>query len=197
MTTFLSSGTWYFVVTAIDEDDLESDFSDELEHEITFSATLTGTATANVTESQVVTGGLTIIITLSNDTWVAEGATFDAQRQNIIDGLVSAQSDTAGFNEVIVAELPVTAVVRTSATVVTITLTDFDGDPYTAFDITQSHVVSGEIPGTAVLSGSPISATGTITIGYVVAGAESPTISYVSGTPTIGYAAGAPTIEAP
>ena len=49
---------------------------------------LTGTITT-ATNSDVASGGKTIILTLTNDTWVADGATFNAQRQNIINGIVS------------------------------------------------------------------------------------------------------------
>ena len=87
------------------------------------NATVTGTATATITEADVVAGGKTIIITLTGDTWVAAGATFDAQRQAILDGVVSAQSEADGWNNVVSAHEPVTSVVRTSNTVVTITLT--------------------------------------------------------------------------
>lgn len=51
------------------------------------SAALTGTVTATIDESDIVTGGNTIILTLTGDTWVASGAAFEAQRQAIIDGL--------------------------------------------------------------------------------------------------------------
>lgn len=85
------------------------------------SATLSGTAVPTVLEAEIVIGGETIIITLTDDTWVTDGATFDAQRQNIIDGMLSAQSETFGFNNVVVAGLDVSAIMRTSDTVVTIT----------------------------------------------------------------------------
>jgi len=35
------------------------------------SAAITGTATESITEADIVTGGKTIIITLSGDTWIA------------------------------------------------------------------------------------------------------------------------------
>ena len=66
------------------------------------TAALTGTAiSGGVLESEIVTGGETIIITLTGDTWVAAGATFDAQRQNIIDGMDSAQTEEFGWNNVV------------------------------------------------------------------------------------------------
>jgi len=85
------------------------------------TAAITGTATASITKADIVAGGKTIIITLTGDTWVAAGATFDAQRQSIIDNIVSAQSETNGWNAVR-SNIAVAAVVRTSDTVVTITL---------------------------------------------------------------------------
>ncbi len=88
----------------------------------TTTATITGTGTANITEVDTNNGGKTLIITLTGDTWVAAGATFDAQRQPILDGIVSAQSEADGWNNVVSAHEPVTSVVRTSNTVVTITL---------------------------------------------------------------------------
>lgn len=89
---------------------------------LSVTATLTGTATASITETDINNGGKTIILTLSNDTWVAVGATFDAERQGIIDGLVSAQSESTGWNAIVQANEPVESVVRTSSTIVTITL---------------------------------------------------------------------------
>jgi len=116
------------------------------------SAALSGTITAGTKESDIVNGGKTIIITLVNDTWVTAGATFDAQRQNIIDGLSSAQSEATGFNNEVKAKEVVTAVVRTSPTVVTITLT-----AQAAYDITAQEVISDIIPATALTtSASPI-----------------------------------------
>ena len=84
--------------------------------------TLSGTATASITEADLTAGGKTIILTLTNDTWAAAGALFDAQRQPILDGIVSAQSEAAGWNAVVSPNEPVTSVVRASDTVVTITL---------------------------------------------------------------------------
>ena len=57
------------------------------------SAAVTGTITSSTDEDDIVSGGQTIVLTLTNDTWVASGATFDAQRQNIIDGLLAARRE--------------------------------------------------------------------------------------------------------
>lgn len=125
------------------------------------SAALTGTAIAGgVLESEIVTGGDTIIITLTGDTWVAAGATFDAQRQNIIDGLDSAQSEAAGWNAEVRDKEVVAAVVRTSDTVVTVTLT-----AAAAYVITADETITVTIPATAlVISVSAIVATPTFDV---------------------------------
>lgn len=130
------------------------------------SAVISGTATASITEADIVTGGKTIVITLIGDTWVASGATFNAQRQNIINGLDSAQSEATGWDAVVKATQGVAGVVRTSDTVVTITL-----DAFATYNITAQETITVTIPSTAVnlgtaIVGSPtftVSATGSVT----------------------------------
>lgn len=113
------------------------------------SAALTGTALVDpMREPDIVTGGKTIIITLTGDTWVASGATFDAQRQNIIDGIDAATSPTNGWNNEVRDKEVVTAVVRTSDTVVTITLT-----ASAAYNISAQEDIGLVIPATALTGG--------------------------------------------
>ena len=81
---------------------------------------LSGTAVA-CNESDIVTGGKTIILTLRNGKWAPSGATFNAARQAILDGLICRQAQTNGWNARR-ATWAVTTVARTSDTVVTITL---------------------------------------------------------------------------
>lgn len=124
------------------------------------SAAITGTATATINESDIVTGGKTVIITLTGDTWVAAGATFDAQRQNIIDGMDAASSPTNGWNNEVRDKEVVTAVVRTSDTVVTITLSAQSG-----YNITAQETITVTVPNTAlVTSGSDITGVPTFTV---------------------------------
>jgi hypothetical protein len=118
-----------------------------------------GTAGDGLTEAQVVAGGETIIVTLSNDTWVASGATFDAQRQAILDGLDSAQSEADGWNARVRDAESVTAVVRTSDTVVTITLS-----AAALYAITADETVTVTVPGSAVASGQAITGWPTFTV---------------------------------
>ena len=72
---------------------------------VTPAAAVSGTITGSVTEEEIVAGGETLAITLTNDTWVAAGGTFDAERQNIIDGLDSAQAEGTGWDAVVKAGL--------------------------------------------------------------------------------------------
>jgi hypothetical protein len=123
------------------------------------SATLSGTITSTATENDITAGGKTIVLTLSGDTWVASGATFDAQRQNIINGLNSDAIRPSGWEVNGAPNIPVTDVVRTSSTVVTITLSAL-----ASYDIGRNETITAIIPGSALSGGSPITATPTFAI---------------------------------
>jgi hypothetical protein len=128
------------------------------------TAVISGTISAGASETDIVAGGKTIIITLASDTWVAAGASFDAQRQNIINGLDSAQSEANGWDAVVKAGEVVSAVVRTSDTVVTITLSAF-----ATYDITANETITVTVPQTAlVLSPGAVIATPTFTVTAVI-----------------------------
>ena len=134
------------------------------------SAALSGTITSSATEVDIRTGGDTIILTLSNDTWVASGATFDAQRQNIIDGLDAASSPTFGWNNEVRDKIAVGTVVRTSDTVVTITLSAQGG-----YNTTAQEVITATIPASALTSAAPLVASPTFTVDNVPAPAAAVT----------------------
>ena len=112
-----------------------------------------------MSEADVVAGGNTIIMTLTGETWVAAGATFDAQRQNIINGIDSAQSELLGWDAVPKATQGVGGVVRTSATVVTLTL-----DAFATYSITANETLTVTVPATALMGATARVATPTITI---------------------------------
>jgi hypothetical protein len=125
---------------------------------------LTGTVTS-ATEADIVTGGKTIILTLTNDTWVASaGSQFDNQRQNIIDGLTSAGAELLGWNNEVRDKEVVASVVRTSDTVVTITLT---ASPL--YDITALETITVTVPHEALqtTSGTDVVATPTFDVSVV------------------------------
>lgn len=123
------------------------------------SAEVTGTITPTSPEAEVVTGSQTIIITLTDDTWVAVGATFNAQRQAIINGLDAASSPATGWNLQVRDTLAVTTVVRTSDDVVTITLSAIP-----AYNISSAETITVTVPGTAVEGGVDLDATPTFDI---------------------------------
>lgn len=110
------------------------------------TAAITGTIDES-TETQIRDGGRTIIITLTDDTWVAAGATFDAQRQAIIDGITSAESETNGWNNQVRDNEVVGAVVRTSDAVVTITLS-----AAASYQITATENITVTVPASALVT---------------------------------------------
>ena len=122
------------------------------------TVTLTGTVTT-ATESDIVAGGKTIILTLTGDTWVASGATFNAIRQNIIDGIDSDLSESGGWDAQVKANQGVSGVVRTSDTVVTITL-----DAQASYNITATETITATIPASAVSLAAPIVASPAFTV---------------------------------
>lgn len=129
------------------------------------SASITGTATASITEEDIVAGGKTVIITLSNDTWVASGGTFDGQRQNIINGMDSAQAEGTGWDAVVKALQGVAGVARTSDTVVTVTL-----DAQATYNVTATETITVTVPATAVTGGLAIVGSPVFTVSAVGAG---------------------------
>lgn len=141
------------------------------------SAAITGTA-LDALESDIVSGGRTIIITLTADTWVASGPTFNAQRQNIINGVTSAQSELTGWNNEVRDKEVVTSVVRTSDTVVTITLT---ASP--AYKITADEIITVTVPATALTGGVELTGAPTISISYVEVTEE----EYTGGWSALNY----------
>lgn len=87
---------------------------------------------------------------------------FNDARQAIIDGLDSAQSEATGW-DALRSSISVTAVVRTSSTVVTITL-----PALATYDITAQEVITATIPASALTGAAPLVATPTMTVNPVV-----------------------------
>ena len=120
------------------------------------TAAIGGTAGDGITEPEVVAGGETIVITLTGDTWVAAGPTFDAQRQAIIDGLDSDGAEATGWNAEVRDKEVVGAVVRTSDTVVTITLSAAP-----AYDIASGETITVTVPASALAGAQAVVGTPT------------------------------------
>jgi len=132
----------------------------------TISAGMSGTTTPNIGAEDIVTGGKTVVLTLTNDTWIAAGTGpigSTANTQAIIDGVDSAQAEAAGWDAEVKANLvPATHVVRTNDTICTITL------PASAsYAITADEVITATIPAAVLTtSGSPVVASPTFGIEY-------------------------------
>lgn len=125
-------------------------------------ATVSGTITSTATETDIVAGGQTIIITLAGDSWKAAGTGpigSTADTQAIIDGLDSAQSEGTGWDAVVRPGIETADVVRTSSKIATITL-----DAEATYDITAQETVTVTVPAAAVDGATAIAATPTFTI---------------------------------
>ena len=131
------------------------------------SAALTGTVTASITESDIVTGGKTIILTLTGDTWIAAGTGpigTTAQSDALLAGIDSAQAEATGWDAVVKANFVAsTDLVRTSDTVATITI-----GAEATYDITAQETITATIPAAVLTtSSSPVVATPTFTVDIV------------------------------
>lgn len=123
------------------------------------TAAITGTITAGVSEAAIVAGGKTSIITLTDGKWIAAGASFDAQRDEIIAGHDSAQSEGTGWDAVPKATQGVAGVVRTSDTVVTVTW-----DAFATYNITATETITVTVPSTAMDWGGAVVGSPTFTV---------------------------------
>lgn len=109
---------------------------------------VSGTAIPSLTDGEVVAGGETIILTLINDTWITEPNFSLFARVPILrgPGLDSAQSEVTGWDAEVKAKEVAGAVVRTSNTVVTITLS-----AAAAYSITANETITSWSPALAML----------------------------------------------
>jgi len=124
---------------------------------------LSGTAiSGGVTEEMMVNGSETLILTLSGDTWHADIGANNEITDALIAGFSTLEAEAAGFIAQIIGgdgALDNTDIVRTSATVVTITF------PASAsFSIAASEVVNIDVPGLCTAKGiDPTSDSFTVT----------------------------------
>lgn len=161
-----ASTTYYWRVRAIDPSGSNTygDWSATRSFTTTSgsSAALTGTVTASITEADIVTGGKTIILTLTGDTFIAAGTGSigtTANTQALIDGIDSAQAEGTGWDAVVRPGIETTDVVRTSDTVATITL-----DAEATYNITGAEIITATIPAAVLTGAVPIVAAPTFTI---------------------------------
>ncbi len=125
-----------------------------------FSAALTGTTADGATELEMEAGGETTIITLTSDTWAADGVAFEAVRQAIIDGCSATTTPATGWNNEVRDNEAVGSVVRTSDTIVTITWTAAPN-----YTIASTETITVTVPVSALVSSSdPLVATPTFDV---------------------------------
>ena len=134
------------------------------------SAGLSGSLVPSVVEADIVAGGETLVITLTDDTWDATVGADNAITTALINGIDSDGLEGTGWDAVVKAGLTFNEVTRTSSTVVTVTLPAF-----ASFDVVADETVTVTVPASAVASGSPIVATPTFD---VVAGADLQQLHY-------------------
>jgi len=121
------------------------------------TVTVSGTIGNGASATELTDDGGTVILTLVDDTWLDP---ITSARQDIIDGLDSDGSDTFGWNATVRDSLDVSAVVRTSSTVVTITIAAVSG-----YEAGASETITVTVPASALTTyGSSITATPTFTI---------------------------------
>ncbi len=133
----------------------------------------TGTAFDAISDTDIVSGGKTIILTLTGTEWVAAGALFNAQRQAIINKLDSDASEINGWDAEL-DNIAVTDVVRTSSTVATITLPALGDYAITA----PENVTCGAPSAALTTAGGDLTAPETFSI------ASEPTSAALTGTIT-------------
>jgi hypothetical protein len=127
---------------------------------VPITAVLTGTAIAGgVLESEIVTGGETIIITLTNDEWVSAVGDDDAITEALIAGITSSLDEAAGWNVEVKGNMVHGDVTQTSTTVVTIILA-----AESAYVITAGETITVTIPAIAVDSAGVVVATPTLPV---------------------------------
>ena len=122
------------------------------------TAALSGSVVPSAAESEIVAGGETLVITLTNDTWDPTVGDDNTITTDLIAGIDSDLGETFGWDAVVRDGLTFNDVVRTSDTVVTITLPAF-----ASYNIGADETITVTVPATAVASAGAIVATPTFT----------------------------------
>lgn len=142
-------------------------------------------------EADIVAGGKTIILTVTNATWDADIGSDNSQTQDLIDGIDSDLTGAAGWDAVVKAGLAFGNVARTSDTVVTITLPTFAG-----YNTAGNETITVIVPASALSSDDPVTANPTFgveafpTNAPVVEATNSSTDDGSGGTHTVDLPAG-------
>jgi hypothetical protein len=117
--------------------------------------------------SEIVAGGETLVLTLTNDTWVATVGADNAITTALIAGITSAGAEGTGWNVEVRDNLSYLNVARTSDTVVTIPL-----PPSPDYAITANESVTITVPATALTAAGETIATPTFPVVAGIAAAS-------------------------
>jgi len=134
------------------------------------SVAVTGTAVVGgVLESEIVTGGETIILTLTDETWVATVAADNAITTALIAGITSDSTELFGWNNVVKANMVHGDVTREVDNVtVTIVLA-----AEATYNIVADETVTVTVPASALTGAAPLVGSPTVPItAAVIAGAH-------------------------
>lgn len=124
------------------------------------AATVTGTVAPLLTEADMINGGKTIIITLTNHKWISDVVTKANNREKLMAGFTAPQgkaSDIAQWQEALEVIKASATFVRISDIAVSITLPRGD-----AFNIDDELEVKLTIPGSLIAAATPVADLATI-----------------------------------
>ena len=128
------------------------------------SAEVTGTATASIDEADIVTGGKTVIITLTNDTFVTGTSSEDGIAAGSDSDVVASGTN---WDSLIKTDLDNADVVISTTTVTNDTAT-ITLPAYATYDPGEQEEITWTIPAASLTtSGSPLVATPTFTVDLV------------------------------
>lgn len=142
-------------------------------------------------ESEVVSGGKTIIITLSSSQWESDIGTDCANTTALIQGFDSNKSEATGWNDLIRdSALTYSNITRDSATQVTVTLPAVG-----SYDISENETITLTIPSSSITTDDDIVATPTFQISVTLSSPENLSIFYDSGGLSTNYDSNGVNIE--
>jgi|GEM_PF-4034582 len=141
-------------------------------------------------EPDIVSGEKTIVITLSGAEWESDIGTDCDNTTALIAGLDSDKAEAGGWDLKIKAVMDFNEIVRTSDTVVTITL-----DAYADYQITANETITITVPAQCTSDADAIVCTPTFQISAEQVQVETISAVYDANGPTVVYDANGPTVN--
>ena len=110
---------------------------------------------SDITEQEIRDGGITILLGLSGDTWVATVGADNSITQALIDGMLSVFGEARGWNNIVRDGLTAAQVTRNADTLVTVTLPAFSDYEITADDVVTVTAPAVALTGAVAIIGTP------------------------------------------